>query len=275
MATYGQSIQFFCSECNTILKEAASPDRPPSICEECPACGCQLSESLQVQPKNQVSKQRTLFQTAYEINVCLGLGITGIDSFLALRSGDRLCIMGDYANLLVTRLCVRAFMPVKQGGLGAGSVVFVDAGNSSDVYRCVNFARQFSLEIQKVLGGIVVSRAFTIHQLAALVAHELPKAVRQFNAKLMVVSDLLRVFTEDPQVSRKEAQYLINEIMESVHKIDNVLLVMSLRGNSPYDGQILPSFGKRIEADHLNIELYNGHKSKQVVVPEKELCIAR
>ncbi len=112
-------------------------------------------------------------------------------------------------------------MPVKQSGLDAESVVFVDAGNSSDVYQCVNFARQFGLEIQKVLRGIVVSRAFTIHQLAALVAHELPKAMWQFNAKLVVVSDLLRMFTEDPQVSRKEARYLINEIVESVHKIDD------------------------------------------------------
>jgi hypothetical protein len=171
-----------------------------------------------MQPKKQDTttcsrQQRTLFQTAYEINAYLGLGIEEIDSFLTLRLGDRLCIVGDCANLLVTRLCVRAFMPVKQSGLDAESVVFVDADNSSDVYQCVNFARQFGLEIQKVLRGIVVSRAFTIHQLAALVAHELPKAMWQFNAKLVVVSNLLRMFTEDPQVSRKEARYLINEIV--------------------------------------------------------------
>ncbi len=166
-------------------------------------------------------------------------------------------------------------MPVKQGGLDAGSVVFVDAGNSSDVYQCVNFARQFGLEIQKVLRGIVVSRALTIHQLAALVAHELPKAMWQFNAKLVVVSDLLRMFTEDPQVSRKEARYLINEIVESVHKIDaGVLLVMSLRSNSQYDSQVLQSFGKRIEVDPPDIKLHNGRKSKQIAMPGKELYIA-
>ena len=272
---YGQSIQFSCSKCNTILKETMSPDRPPNISEECPGCGCQLSETLQVQPKKHASKQHTLFQTAYEVNAGLGLGIRKIDSFLALRSGDRLCIVGDYANLLVSRLCVRAFMPVRQGGLGEGSVVFVDAGNSSDIYRCASFARQFGLDIQKVLRGIAVSRAFTIHQLAGLVAHELPKAVRQFNAKLVVVSELLRMFTEDPQVSRKEARYLINEIMESVHRMGDVLLVMSLHGSSPYDGQILPSFGKRIEANPLGIRLYNGRRSRQFSLPEKELYIAR
>jgi hypothetical protein len=264
--TSGQSVQFSCSKCRTILKEATSLDRP-AISEECPACGCQLSEILQVQPIKHAEKQRAMFQTAYEINASLGLGIKEIDSFLALRSGDRLCISGSNANQLVTRLCVRAFLPARQGGLGAGSVVFVDAGNSSDVYRCASIARQLGLEIQKVLRGIVVSRAFTIHQLAALVAHELPEAVRQCNARLVVVSDLLRMFTEDPQVSRREARYLINEIVESVHKIDNVLLIMSLRCGSPYDNQIMQSFGKRIEIDLPDIKLYNGRVSKQVRVP--------
>ncbi len=271
-------MQFFCSKCNTLLKETASRDRPLNISEECPACGCQLSETLQIQPEQQVSNKqpRISFRTAYEINACLGLGIGEIDSFLALRLGDRLCIMGEHANLLVTRLCVRAFMPLRHGGLAAGSIVLVDAGNSSDIYRCVSFARQFGLEVQKVLRGIVVSRAFTIHQLAGLIAHELPKAIRQFNARLVVISDLLRLFTEDPQVSLRETQYLIGEIMQSVHKTDNVLLVMSLDGNSPYDSQILPSFGKRIETvktTHLNIKLHSRHKSKQVSMTEKELYV--
>lgn len=281
MAISGQSIQFFCSKCNTFLKETAPQDRPLNISEECPTCGCQLSETLQMQPEQQASNKlpRIPFQTGYEITASLGLGIGEIDSFLALRLGDRLCIMGEHANLLVTRLCVRAFMPIRQGGLAAGSIVMVDAGNSSDMYLCVSFARQFGLEVQRVLRGIVVSRAFTIHQLAGLVAYELPKAIRQFNARLVVISDLLRMFTEDPQVSLREAQYLIGEIMQSVHKIDNVLLVMSLDGNSPYDRQILPSFGKRIEtakakAKHPSIKLHSRHKSKQVSMSEKEMYVA-
>jgi hypothetical protein len=231
-----------------------------------------------VQPRKQSSRPRIPFQTAYEINACLGFGIKEIDYFLALRLGDRLCIVGDHASLLATRLCVRAFMSIKQGGLGAGSIVFVDAGNSSDVYQCVSFARQFGLEIQQVLGGIVVSRAFTIHQLAALVVQELPKAMQEFNSRIVVISNLLRMFMEDPQVSQKETRYLIDEIMESVHKMDGVLLVMSLHVSSPYDNQILPSFAKRVEmtkTEQPNIMLHNSRRSKRFSIPEKELYIAR
>jgi hypothetical protein len=42
---------------------------------------------------------------------------------------------------------------------------------------------------------------------------------------------------------------------------------MSLRCGSPYDNQIMQSFGKRIEIDLPDIKLYNGRVSKQVRVP--------
>jgi hypothetical protein len=166
-------------------------------------------------------------------------------------------------------------MPVRQGGLDAGSVVFVDAGNSSDMYRCASFARQFGLEIQRVLRGVAVSRAFTIHQLAGLVTHELPKIMQQLNPRIVIISDLLKMFTEDPQVNHSEARYLINEIMESVRKTNDAMLIMSLHGSSPYDCQILPSFDKRIEMDRLNIKLHSGSRSKQISLEEKELHIVR
>lgn len=281
MANSGQSIQFFCSKCNTLLKETTSPDRPSSISEECPCCGCQLSETLQTQMRktsDALAQPQVPFQTAYEINTKLALDIKDIDSFLALQLGDRLCVIGSDANLLVARLCIRALMSIRQGGIGAQSIVFVDAGNSSDIYQCVNFARQFGLEIQKVLRSIIVSRAFTIYQLAGVIAYELPKVIQRFNSKLVVISDLLRMFVQDPQVSKKEAEYLISEIIKSVHKINNALVVLSLHDESPYNSQILQTFGKRIEIareeKQLGIRLRNHRKSQQVFMPEKELRTA-
>lgn len=276
MATSGQSIQFSCSRCSTMLKEATS--LPDSMHEECPVCGSPLSEAWKMRIKKQQSRISVRFQTAYEANACLGLGIKEIDSFLDLRLGDRLCIIGEHANLLATRLCVRAFLPIRQGGLGAESIVFVDAGNSSDMYQCASFARQSGLEIHKVLGGIAVSRAFTIHQLAQLIVYELPKALREFKSKIVVVSDLLQMFLEDPQVNKKEARYLVGEMIESLHKMEDIMLITSVDSHALHDDQILPLFAKRIEvtrAKQLGIILHNGRKSQSLVVPEKELYISR
>jgi hypothetical protein len=43
-------------------------------------------------------------------------------------------------------------MSKRQGGFESTNVIFIDAGNNSDVfYQCVNFARQYGLDIKKVL----------------------------------------------------------------------------------------------------------------------------
>jgi hypothetical protein len=88
-------------------------------------------------------------------------------------------------NILLTRLCVRALMSKRQGGFQSPSIIFIDAGNCSDIYQCVNFARQYGLDIQKVLDSIIVSRPFNIHQLAGLIINELDSAIvtQRFGAK--------------------------------------------------------------------------------------------
>ena len=277
MVNSGQSIQFFCSKCNTPIKETAYMDGP-SMSKDCPACGSLLSETMRAAAKKLPSPAvRLPLQTAYEINAILTVGMKDIDSFLALRLGDRLCIIGNNANLFVARLCVHALMPVRRGGIGVQSIVFIDAGNNSDIYQCVNFARQLGLEVQKILKGMVVSRAFTIYQLAGVITRELPQAIRRFNSKLVVISDLLKMFTEDPQISKAEAGYLIDAIVASLNNMTDVLMILSIQDESPYNIQILKAFGKRIKVakkdDKLCITLCNHHRSMQTSVLEKELRI--
>jgi hypothetical protein len=76
----------------------------------------------------------------------------------------------------------------------AKKVIFIDAGggkSSSNIYQCVYFARQYGLDIKKVLWNIMVTRAFTIYQLADLIIYQLPKFIhQQFNGKVIVVSRL-------------------------------------------------------------------------------------
>ena len=107
-------------------------------------------------------------QTAYELlgsdnNNKLTFDIEKIDSVLKLTAGEIICIVSaankKYPNILLTRLCIRALMSNRQGGFNCSKVIVVDAGNTSDVYRCVNFAREYGLDIKKVLQSIVVSRS--------------------------------------------------------------------------------------------------------------------
>ena len=58
-------------------------------------------------------------------------------------------------------------LPKRYGGMGSdySKPIAIDAGNCSNVYQFVYFARQYGLEVKKVLQSIVVSRVFTIYQL--------------------------------------------------------------------------------------------------------------
>jgi hypothetical protein len=98
----------------------------------------------------------------------------------------------------------------------------------------------------------------------------LPKVIHQDDAKIVVVSDLLKMFVRDPQIEANEATCLINQIVNSItstRTLEDVLVIVSLpfvgsahhRNNTPAvsynDKTILPRFNKCIE-------IMNSHKNR-------------
>jgi len=103
--------------------------------------------------------------------------------------------------------------------------------------------------------SIIVTRAFTIYQLADLIIYQLPRVIEQlFNGEVgvVVIADLLNLFTLDPNIDYNEAIFLIKEIINSVRKtLANTLVVASFQPQHnksyAYDKILLPRFDKRIE----------------------------
>ncbi len=265
-----QVSQYFCKNCNKLLKETDTVLDDAIIHqveqEECPNCGSLLEHSLiaRKQQNSHTPSSSSLpqssaallpaFQTAYDINFChrLSFGIDSIDRLLTLTEGDRVCIIGDgaHANIFVTRLCVRALMPSRHGGFESPAIVFIDAGNSFAAYQCGKFARQYGLDIRSVLERIKISRPFTPHQLAGLIIRELPSAVQRVGAEVVVISDLLKMLVQDPQVDEEEARWLLKEILRSIGRrmLAHAAVVLSLHTPpSCYDGMVLPLFKNSIE----------------------------
>src|SRR5918912_2514432 len=177
--------------------------------------------------------------------------------------------------MFVTRLCVNALLSsssskknnrklVASSRFHTSNVILVDAGNSTDFYQYVNFARQYYRRdvISRVLNNTIITRPFTVYQLADIVINQLPNVIQQYDAKMVVVSDLLDMFIHDPQIEVDEARYLIYEIVNAITKskaLEDVLVVVSLPfvGNtyhhndklaiSSYNKMILPRFDKSIE----------------------------
>jgi DNA-directed RNA polymerase subunit RPC12/RpoP len=214
---FGLLLEYFCSQCGNILKEKTTLQvQNHQIKEECPSCGALLIDTLQnrrVEPEGRgVSAQAAShnlsieFQTAYQrLSTKLGFDIKRIDSLLNLDTHGSICIIGDqrYTQLLIDRLCVHTLLPRRYGGIGQdySKIIVIDAGNCTDVYQYVDFCRQYGLEIDKVLRNVVVSRVFTIYQLAYLITHDLPKIVEKFSTGnkviVIVVYGLLHLFSSD------------------------------------------------------------------------------
>src|ERR687897_1979063 len=141
-------------------------------------------------------------------------------------------------------------------------IIAIDAGNCTDVYQCIDFARQYGLEVKKVLQSIVVSRIFTIYQLAHLIIFELPKIIEQFSSrnKIIVIYGLLHLFVSDPHTDKVDAKNLTKEIASSLRKIskDRCIIVSFAHCNMKYEKLLLSVFDKCIEITN-NILLKTPH----------------
>lgn len=273
----GQTLQYLCGQCNTVLKESECLDIDQRrVTEPCPNCGYSLASNLTInRPRKPV--EPVVFNAATTTKA-LTFDIKQLDSFYSgIRTGETLCIIGRPAMTLVTRLCVRALLPKRQGGLQS-QVLFIDAGNTSDIYQSVSFARQYGMNLTKVLDGIIVSRAFTIHQLASLVITELPEAMKRFGAGLVVISGLLKMFLEDPQVDKKEARRLLVEMMVAVKRIPHdVIVVVSTEETRDYE-DIFEQFKNRLELCSnatLMVNVTSKYRSKKFSLPEKVLKVVK
>ena len=271
----GPLLQYFCSTYGKVLKESSSLDlSKEQVREECPGCGSLLIESLQNRTLSSANLERlqlsvtetiqkpaqrssTDFQTAYRQveDSCtkFTFDIPQIDSFLDLNAKGSLCIIGEqkYTQLLIDRLCVHSMLPRRHGGIGKGysKTIAIDAGNCSDVYQIVNFARQYGLEIKKVLQNIIVSRVFTIYQLAHLVIGELPRIIEQLSADkrknyVIVIYGLLDLFVSDPHIDKADAKKVIKDIAASIREIseDRFVVVSTPPPNREYKKSLFPAF---------------------------------
>ncbi len=138
------------------------------------------------------------FQNAYEYLNNIKLEIRGLKSSIELEVNDIVCIVGisELTNILLTRIGVCCLLPRRSCGFipnesRNSNVLVIDAGNSIDVYQYVEFAKQYGLDTTQVLQRVVVTRVFTLYQLVHLIVYNLPKMIHKFNAKLILIPDLL------------------------------------------------------------------------------------
>ncbi len=249
-----QVLRYLCSSCNNLIIETYKVIDWTEITssEECPKCGNLLSSQTVTTSTTQQTIQKLSLRLKFQTASRLCFDIEKIDSVLNLGIGDRICIVGNHSKTLVERLIISSLLPESHGGFGSENVIIIDAGNCSDIYRCVNLARQYGLDIKNILKRIVVSRPFTIYQLAELAVNELPKVIKKFDAKTIIVSDILHLFLNDPQVKFVEAKNILMPIMNSIRQFSRIslnVIVVSFQNDVPsgYSRFLFSNFNKYIQ----------------------------
>ncbi len=141
------------------------------------------------------------------------LNMPSVDElFPGFALGDFAVLYGSPSVISMTSLlCIRAQLPKQLGGLGS-NVVFIDGGNTFRLYKIARLAQLHQLNPQDVLERIFISRAFTAYQLTSLILDKLEETVKQYDAKLVVISDIAGFFL-DNDVPHEEAQRVYSQIV--------------------------------------------------------------
>ncbi|UCD72900.1 MAG: hypothetical protein JSW01_05495 [Candidatus Bathyarchaeota archaeon] len=149
----------------------------------------------------------------------LRFGVRSLDDGIGgFKPHDLAVLYGSrHAVNLSHMLAVRVQLPLGEYGLNS-SVLFIDAGCSFDPHSVSSFAQLQGMFPKDVLERIYVSRAFTLYQLLSLVYDWLPRAIEEYDARLVVVSSILELFT-DLDVPRDELLMSFSRLSRSLSNL--------------------------------------------------------
>lgn len=134
----------------------------------------------------------------------LTTGIDALDRALELGVGQLAFFQGEISHSFSSLLCVRSVLP-KPTGLDS-DVVFIDGANVFDPYLISDHSIKHEIDSEEALKRIHISRAFTYHQLSTLITEKLPHAIGEFKARLVVVSDITKLYC-DPDIQDKHEAF--------------------------------------------------------------------
>ena len=167
-----------------------------------------MQQSLIIKPSTSI-KQATSQTTLPRFT----FNISDIDYlFPGFRAGDFAVLYGPQSlTSLTSLLCVRAQLPTKQGGLES-DVVFIDCANSSSLSNIEHTVQLQHLDAKTAFERVHNMRVYTAYRLTSLIMEKLQEAVENFDAKIVVISDIARPFLNG-NVDDQEARTVYSQIM--------------------------------------------------------------
>ena len=153
------------------------------------------------------------YQRASEL-LGLSSGITELDRLLGfIEKGKIIFVKGGSRKYFLELFCLRAILQYRNYCL------FIDGYNSFDPYLLSNLVGKQE-KPKEVLSKIILSRAFTCHQLASLIIRELKNIIHIFPSTFIAISDMLHMFTDpESDVHYDETKKIVTKMLKSIRNL--------------------------------------------------------
>ena len=165
------------------------------------------------------------FQSASAM-IGLNSRIAKLDNILGfIQKGKVVFIKGTQSRKHILELfCLRSIIQYQN------YCIIVDGGNSFDPYLISKLATISKENPREILSRIIISRAFTCHQLASLI-EETERIVDTFPTNFIAISDILHLFTDpESEVDSYEIEMIVTKMLECIcdlTKKDAIVMVTS------------------------------------------------
>jgi len=178
---------------------------------------------------------------------------------------------GKVAGILGPGACRLALRALARPLLSGEAVVAVDGGNRFDPYEVARAERALGGSGREALSRLLVSRAFTCHQLEALLARRLAGALSRSGARVVLVLGLPETFA-DEDVPYAEACRVFQSCLTALRRLSREGTRVVIAGEGapllPPDDAAGGSTQRRMERGRDCIERNRSERAKVASVAE-------
>ena len=244
----------------------------------------------------------TAFDEFNDINRKL-FEVPEIDKLISFSDRKNICIQNqsnqssNFLNRVIARICIDYHLcktSDKDNKVEKKRTILIDAGSGNNLgcfyINLVNQAIKKETDINRILDGIIIARAFTFSQLANMLIYELPNMVKEIGNKLqIIVLDLFDTLVSSNIKSRikkfenngcsETSRNAIQENISIVNEMIDVLIGLSVKYfviltcedcENIKDNSIAFKFNNAINIKHTTDK--NKNKNEQIFKIEQITC---
>jgi hypothetical protein len=171
--------------------------------------------------------QQELITTIKQQAQLLSFNIPEVDLlFPGFKQGDFALIASAESAFLTSLLSVRTQLQIQLGGLNS-DVVFLDGSGTFKSPKITSIAKIQHLNPKQALERVHVSFASNAYEVTSLTLDHLQKAVEKYSAKLVIISDIAKLFLDDT-LPNEEAKKVFSQIaayLQSFAKKNKIIVI--------------------------------------------------